>query len=186
MPNWYTADLHFNHTNIIQHCKRPFASAKEMDLEILRRVQCVGEDDDLWILGDFAFAKNAASRRYVADLFEALPGRKHLVRGNHDHKSTLNLPWETVQDLVEIKDQEQNLVLCHYPLITWNKARYGALHLFGHVHDEFAGYRGALNVGVDCCDFRPLRLRDILSRAQQFASHPSISVDGDSGSERQR
>ena len=113
MANWYTADLHLNHANIIRHCSRPFASAEEMDREILHRMQCVEEDDDLWILGDFAFARNADSKRYVAELFEAIPGKKHLVRGNHDHKSTLNLPWASVGDLVEIKDQEQVLVLCH-------------------------------------------------------------------------
>lgn len=167
MANWYTADLHFNHTNIIRHCARPFASAAEMDNEILQRMQCIDDEDDLWILGDFALARNAKSRRYVADLFGALPGRKHLIRGNHDHKSTVNLSWASVHDLVEIKDQEQNLVLCHYPLITWNKARYGALHLFGHVHDEFTGYQGAINVGVDCWDFRPLRLSEIQSRVAQ-------------------
>ncbi|WP_336098070.1 metallophosphoesterase [Roseovarius sp. CH_XMU1461] len=172
MANWYTADLHFNHTNIIRHCSRPFASSAEMDKEILHRMQCVGDEDHLWILGDFAFARNAVSRRYVADLFEAIPGHKHLVRGNHDHKSTNNLPWASVQDLVEIKDQEQNLVLCHYPLITWNKARYGTLHLFGHVHNEFKGYKGAVNVGVDCWNFRPLSLSEINSRAKQFASQP--------------
>lgn len=177
MANWYTADLHFNHANIIQHCARPFSSAYEMDKEILRRMQCVDDDDDLWILGDFGFARNSASRCYVAELFEATPGRKHLVRGNHDHESTLKLPWASIQDMVEIKDQEQDLVLCHYPLLTWNKARYGALHLFGHVHDEFAGYRGALNVGVDCCEFRPLKLCEIRSRITQFKFRPSIYAD---------
>tara|TARA_R100000789_G_scaffold100091_2_gene108695 strand:- start:2187 stop:2729 length:543 start_codon:yes stop_codon:yes gene_type:complete len=178
MVNWYTADLHFNHTNIIQHCSRPFASSAEMDKEIVNRMQCVGDDDNLWILGDFAFARNAESRRHVADLFEAIPGHKHLVRGNHDHKSTMKLSWESVQELVEIKDQEQSLVLCHYPLITWNKARHGALHLFGHVHNEFSGYTGAVNVGVDCCDFRPLRLSQIQSRAKKFVSRPTPWVNG--------
>lgn len=173
MANWYTADLHFNHANIIRHCKRPFESVEKMDHGILHRLQCVDRDDDLWILGDFAFARNAESRRYVADLFEAIPGRKHLVRGNHDHKSTQNLPWASVQELVEIKDQNQNLVLCHYPLITWNKARHGALHLFGHVHNEFAGYRGALNVGVDCCDFKPLTLPDVCRRVRCFEANAS-------------
>ncbi len=185
MTNWYTADLHFNHANIIRHCTRPFASAMEMDKEILQRLQCVGEDEDLWILGDFAFAKNAESRRYVAELFEAIPGRKHLVRGNHDHKSTRNLPWSSVQDLVEIRDQEQDLVLCHYPMITWNKARYGALHLFGHVHDDFKGYRGALNVGVDCCDFRPVSLREIQSRAARFEAQSPIGIDANGNVEKQ-
>ena len=185
MANWYTADLHLNHTNIIQHCTRPFGTGKEMDEEILRRFQGVDENDDLWIVGDFAFARNAESRRYVADLFNAIPGRKHLVRGNHDHKGTLNLPWASVRELVEVKDQEQNLVLCHYPLITWNKARYGTLHLFGHVHKEFTGYEGALNVGVDCWDFRPLRLPEIQTQVRQFVSRPAIWVDSNKDSEKQ-
>ena len=185
MANWYTADLHFNHSNIIQHYSRPFGSAKEMDKELLRRMQCVDEDDDLWILGDFAFARNAESRRYVAELYEAVPGRKHLVRGNHDHKSTLSLPWSSVQDLAEIKDNDQNLVLCHYPLLTWNRARYGALHLFGHVHDQFSGYAGALNVGVDCWDFRPLRLSKIQSQVRRLVSRPAIWVDGNNDEKKQ-
>ncbi len=175
MANWYTADLHLNHANIIRHCERPFASAEEMDREILHRLQCVDEEDDVWIIGDFAYTRNAADRRYVAGLFEAIPGRKHLVRGNHDHKDTIKLPWSSVQDLVEIRDEEQILILCHYPLLTWNKARYGALHLFGHVHSELAGYRSALNVGVDCCDFMPLRLSEIQSRAAEFVARPCIS-----------
>lgn len=177
MTIWYTADLHFNHANIIRHCNRPFASTEEMDREIVRQLQCVEADDDLWILGDLAFARNAKSRHYVAELFHAIPGRKHLVRGNHDHKSTLDLPWASVQDLVEIRDQEQALILCHYPLITWNKARYGSLHLFGHVHGEFAGYRSALNVGVDCCDFKPVNLSEIHSKISQFETRQTEFVD---------
>lgn len=185
MANWYTADLHFNHANIIEHCARPFASPAEMDTEIVRQMQCVDADDDLWILGDFAFARNARSRSYVADLFNAIPGRKHLVRGNHDHKGTLNLPWASVRELVEVTDQEQNLVLCHYPLITWNKARYGALHLFGHVHKEFTGYEGALNVGVDCWSFRPLSLAEIQLQVRQFVSRPTIWVNDNGDTEKQ-
>ncbi len=177
MANWYTADLHFNHANIIEHCKRPFHSTEAMDDALLLRMQCVDKDDDLWILGDFAYARNAKSRRYAAELFDAIPGRKHLIRGNHDHKSTLNLPWTSVHELLEIKDQETNLVLCHYPLITWNKARYGALHLFGHVHNEFRGYRGALNVGVDCCEFSPVRLGEVRSRIAQFEPETRASLE---------
>ena len=117
----------------------------------------------------------------MAELFDAIPGRKHLVRGNHDHKDTIKLPWSSVQDLVEIKDQEQDLIVCHYPLLTWNKARYGAFHLFGHVHGEFTGYRSALNVGLDCCDFRPLGLPEIKNRITQFDTQPSIQLGSKDG-----
>ncbi len=29
MTNWYTADLHFNHANIIRHCTRPFGKRSQ-------------------------------------------------------------------------------------------------------------------------------------------------------------
>lgn len=28
---WFTADTHFNHDNIREHCNRPFDNADEMD-----------------------------------------------------------------------------------------------------------------------------------------------------------
>ena len=51
---WFTADFHLGHTNIIRYCGRPFASASEMDEEILARVnECVKPEDELYFLGDF-------------------------------------------------------------------------------------------------------------------------------------
>ena len=34
---FFTADPHFGHTNIIRYENRPFASAEEMDQELIRR-----------------------------------------------------------------------------------------------------------------------------------------------------
>lgn len=39
MTHWYTADLHFGHEAIIQHCNRPFASADEMERVLLRKFE---------------------------------------------------------------------------------------------------------------------------------------------------
>ena len=51
---WFTADFHLGHSNIIRYCERPFASAAEMDEEILVRMnECVKPDDELYFLGDF-------------------------------------------------------------------------------------------------------------------------------------
>ncbi len=35
MANWYTADPHFGHENILRFCQRPFRSTSEMDAAIL-------------------------------------------------------------------------------------------------------------------------------------------------------
>lgn len=59
MTNWYTADPHFGHSNIIQFCKRPFRSVGEMDATIVANYASrVQPDDDLWIVGDFGFGRS--------------------------------------------------------------------------------------------------------------------------------
>lgn len=70
--------------------------------------------------------------------------------------------------MAEIQDGEHSLVLCHYPMITWNGARRGALQLFGHVHDQWAGSRNSINVGVDQWDFRPIQIEEMAKRAARM------------------
>lgn len=166
MTNWYTADPHFGHDNIIKYCHRPFRNVGEMDAVLLANyVSCVGPDDDIWVIGDFGFGR-AARSGYLENVFHQIPGRKHLVVGNHDGAATLELPWTSISHLVEIKDGEQRLVLCHYPMITWNGARRGALQLFGHVHDGWRGTRNSVNAGVDVWNFMPVRVSDLTARAR--------------------
>lgn len=168
MTNWYTADPHFNHASIIKFCDRPFSDVSQMDQTILRNLEaCVGWDDDLYIVGDFSFG-GESSRSYVQNCFNRIPGKKHLIIGNHDTKATLSLGWTSVQIIAEIKDGEQSLVLCHYPMITFNGARRGALQIFGHVHGNWQGSRNAVNVGVDVWNFLPVRVGDIQRRAKML------------------
>lgn len=94
-------------------------------------------------------------------MFDRLPGRKHLVCGNHDDEWVKRqLPWSSVQDIIEIAADGRRLVLCHYPMVTWNGARDGAIHLFGHVHTNWRGAGGQVNVGVDVWDFRPVTVAE--------------------------
>lgn len=167
MTNWYTADLHFGHANIIDYCGRPFASVRQMDEALIANcASAIGPDDDFWILGDFALGLATVEKGYIERIFDRLPGKKHLVLGNHDGARISNLAWESVSDIAEVKDGEHNLVLCHYPMITWHRARRGALQLFGHVHQNWQGTRNSLNVGVDVWDYRPVRLKDVQKRAK--------------------
>jgi calcineurin-like phosphoesterase family protein len=168
MANWYTADLHFGHERIIAFCNRPHGSLAEMNAALIANFQaCVGQEDDLWILGDFAFGRADDYARFES-WFHSLPGRKHLIIGNHDDEAVVSLPWVSVEYMAEIRDGGQALVLCHYPMLTWNGARGGALQLFGHVHDQWPGSRNSINVGVDQWDFRPVQLADIRRRAARL------------------
>ena len=81
--NYYIADTHFGHDNIIRFSNRPFNSADEMDKAIIANWnKKVKPDDDVYILGDFAY-KGKDYRYYI----KQLNGNKHLVIGNHDTKT---------------------------------------------------------------------------------------------------
>jgi calcineurin-like phosphoesterase family protein len=166
LAHFYTADLHLNHSSIIHFCKRPFADASEMDQAILQNLEAaVGRDDDLWIVGDFAFAREI-ERASVERYFERIPGRKHLIVGNHDKPWVCKLGWASVNDIVSVQDGDQWFLLCHYPMMTWNHARRGSVHLFGHVHNNWHGSRNSVNVCIDLWDFKPMQAGDILRRAK--------------------
>jgi calcineurin-like phosphoesterase family protein len=173
MTNWYTADTHFGHENVIPFCDRPFHHAGHMDAVLIGNLwNRVGSEDDLWVLGDFAFGPKAEDTGYLQALFGQLPGaRKHLIIGNHDLEPTLALDWDSISQIAEVRDGSNNQAhtLCHYPMITWNHARRGALHLFGHVHNNWQGSRNAVNVGVDQWDFSPVSFEQIERRARKLA-----------------
>lgn len=59
------------------------------------------------------------------------------------------------------------VTLCHYPMLTWNYSRYGALQLFGHVHKHWAGSSNSINVGVDLWDLAPTTLANAIMRASR-------------------
>lgn len=157
LAHFFTADTHFADDPVRRFFDRPFTSIAAMDAAIVDRARMVRADDDLWILGDFAACETDAGRMAAQAAFDALPGRKHLVRGNHDPEWLVQaLPWTSIHDLVEISIGERRFVLCHYPLVTWNNARSGTIQLFGHVHNRWRGGEGQLNVGVDQWDFTPI------------------------------
>ena len=169
---WYTADLHLGHEAIIPFCGRPFRSAAHMDSVLIENLwEKVGPEDALWVVGDFAFGPRAKDPEWLATAFAQLPGaERHLVVGNHDGAATQALPWDSVSLMAEAHDPHdpRPVALCHYPMITWPGARKGALHLFGHVHLGWAGSRGAVNVGVDQWNYRPVRISDAARRAAKL------------------
>lgn len=159
---FFTADHHFGHRRILELCKRPFSDTVEMREEMIRRWnECVGPDDEVWHLGDFAYR---ASDDEIAAVFARLNGHKHLVVGNHDSTATRLLPWVTQSPLTEISIDGQSVVLCHYPLLEWRRYHRGGLHLFGHVHGNNPGVGRSCDVGVDCWDYQPVSLPEIMKR----------------------
>jgi calcineurin-like phosphoesterase family protein len=170
MTYWYTADLHFGHDSIVRNANRPFRDTTHMDIQLIAHLWArIMPEDDLWIVGDFAFGPKAKEEDWLAKIFSQLPGaRKHLVVGNHDGPLTRALPWDSVSLIVEVDDPDasQPVTLCHYPMMTWNHARKGALHLFGHTHGNWRGSANAVNVGVDVWNYGPVTFGEAADRAR--------------------
>jgi calcineurin-like phosphoesterase family protein len=170
MTTWFTADSHFGHHHGIEQNRRPFPFVAEMNQAMIERWNAVVQpEDDVWHLGDFAYK----SARPVASIFEVLNGKKHLVVGNHDGRHTRALAWESVDTMKEIAVDGQRIFLCHYPMLSWPAMNRGSIHLHGHVHGNTRGPAGSIDVGVDCWDFRPVSLPQILERLDERLREPA-------------
>lgn len=149
MTVFITSDTHLSHANILKYEPgRPGATIQEHDEIIITAWnETVGHNDTVYHLGDFAFARIADVQR----LFDRLHGQKILIPGNHDDKDVRNkLGWKDVLDrLTEIKIDKKLVVLCHYPMLVWNKSHYGSLHLHGHSHGHITQTGTRFDVGID-------------------------------------
>lgn len=173
MPqHFFTADLHAGHDNIIKFCNRPFTSVNQMNWSLIDNWNSkVNKSDYVWVLGDLSFM----NQEKTADFVSHLHGRINVILGNHD--KTLRGPVLNFLDSDPVAYKELSfaesraprgkldIILFHYPIISWNKAFYGSWHLHGHVHSpqnkRKKPGRKMLDVGVDGNDFYPYSYSEI-------------------------
>lgn len=162
MALFFTADTHFGDHRPLNLGGRPFATVAEMDAAMVARWNAaIGPGDTVWHLGDVARRGEA-----VAGLLARLHGTKHLVTGNNDSADTLAAAgWASVQPYAEIEEGGRFLVLCHYPLRSWNRQGRGAVNLHGHSHGRLKPMLRQFDVGVDARDYRPVTLATLLGTA---------------------
>lgn len=160
MARFFTADTHFGDHRTLNIHRRPFASVAEMDAAIVAGWNAVvAPDDEVWHLGDVA--RRPAE---VGALLARLHGTKHLVRGNNDPAATGEAEgWASVRDYAELTDGGTSLILCHYPLRSWNGQHKRAINLHGHSHGRLKPMLRQFDVGVDARGFRPVTLAGLLS-----------------------
>lgn len=176
---WYfTADQHFGHAKSIEYELRPFESADEMDEKIIENYNSVITDkDDVVFCGDIFFHKPDKA----IEIMERLKGRKYWILGNHDKNKIINAIshfFKWVKHYYELKIDGQKIVICHYPLLTWNRGHYGSFMIHAHSHSNLAGLKMSKNdqtwdiyenriidVGVDAQNFYPIsyvKIKEIL------------------------
>lgn len=174
---FFTSDLHFGEENRIKNMSdRPFAAeglVKEHDAWLMDLWKStVSRKDDVYILGDLTSLKGDDARR----LYEKLPGRKHLISGNHDGAALTYAsyfadihPLRTLlvkQTRCPFLESDLKLVLCHYPMITWNQKKNGSIMLHGHSHGRLDDYNAKsadlrFDVGIDAMLSRQLGTKSI-------------------------
>ncbi|MCL2053203.1 MAG: metallophosphoesterase [Oscillospiraceae bacterium] len=176
--HYFVADLHFCHAKIISLCNRPFNDVNEMNNRLIRNWNSiVSNNDDIYILGDFAFRGSGGE---ILKIAKRLKGRKYLIRGNHEKYLTdANFDvsvFEWIKDYFVLNYEDARFVLFHYPILEWQDYHRKSAHLYGHIHNntshipdhsvKFAcmGNR-AINVGVDCNNFFPVSAKEVYEKA---------------------
>ena len=124
MSVYFCSDLHFGHKNIQKF--RQFVLSQNHNEQFICNAwkNKVTKRDDVYVLGDVAFTMEAI------DLFKDLPGRKFLIRGNHDLCDTAAYlkVFTEVYGLLKYKE----FWLSHAPIHP-DELR-GRVNLHGHVH----------------------------------------------------
>ena len=157
LDTYIISDSHWGHHNIIKYCNRP---ENHDELMFDNWLKTVKTNDIVLHLGDLAFKSNYMN-------FNALPGEKYLIKGNHDHKSN---DWYEdngfiiMPKRVFFNHEDKKVLFTHYPekdFWDWD------INIHGHIHDrrkrlEYDG-RLYINVSVEVMKYTPVQLKYILS-----------------------
>ena len=181
---YFTSDLHLGHANAIGFTSRPFLDVEQMNEGLIRNInETVMANDELWILGDFAFKVNMDAAKQFRDQINCKT--VHMITGNHDKDYTRDHIFQSVQHYKELKTEYGKFILFHYPIYEWNGVHNGTIHLHGHIHstglyntanlqkkyidrfpeksfmkDSTLGLR-IYDVGVDANNYRPISITQI-------------------------
>jgi len=193
---WFTADTHLGHRNILKYLGRPFMNNEEQeqlayaqtqgrkaiqtvrigdasiqlhDSTIIDNINAsVQTGDLLYILGDFCMGR-LDEVRYYRNKINC--NNVFLIRGNHDklRDNEYKQVFNNIKDLDGVRWNEQQIILCHYPMLRWNNGHYGSWQLYGHCHGTLQDYLIqhdlqnllSMDVGVDCHNYSPISIEDV-------------------------
>ena len=178
---WLYADPHFFHEGVCRFTRydgsplRPWDDAEQMSEDMINSYcELVSPEDRVYFLGDVAM-----NRRALDKALPRLPGRKVLVKGNHDidKLSYYSQYFDDIRACVVKK----GFIMTHIPIHPESLARW-SVNIHGHLHanvvrkevtvfqddhteTEFVPDNRYICVSVEHTDFKPVLLDDILKKA---------------------
>jgi calcineurin-like phosphoesterase family protein len=197
---WITSDTHFGHAGICRgttHWRtldsegnkivpldvvRDFDTVEDMNEKMIENINdLVGENDTLFHMGDWSFGgfENISEFRYRINCKNI-----HLILGNHDHhiesnKENIRRFFASVNYYNEVsvphKSGNMKIVMCHYPIVSWNNMRRNSYMLHGHQHlkgEQRFGNGKRMDIGM--CghpEFRPYHLDEIVDQLRNLESY---------------
>ena len=170
---FFTSDTHYSHANVIKYCNRPYASAEEMDEALISNYNSVvGPNDTVWFIGDVFFCAAPTAKQILS----RLNGKKKLILGNHDKMIRNQKPVQEMFEKIYPDLHEENIngtliVMCHYPMLEWNRSHHGSFMLHGHSHGncKYPYPRRIMDVGVDPNNYRPIEWSEVKSRLEKIS-----------------
>jgi len=159
MNDFFIADTHFHHTNILTWSDRPFKSVEEMNETLIQNWNKIirkKSKDKVYVLGDFSFGNSYQ----VSKIIRKLNGTKILIMGNHDRKRTrtwwLNVGFDRVIEFPVIYKNEY--VLSHEPI------NIGLKNIHGHLHNKQIYMKSHFSVCAEQIDYAPIRFDILLKK----------------------
>lgn len=178
MGIWFVSDTHFGHKLAAKD--RGFEHVEAHDAVLLRTfMRTFQENDDVWWLGDLAFD----GWQHRIELWDHIPGRHHLVLGNHDRAHPLHSQgqnyqphyhpyFSSVQIAARVSYDGAGALLSHFPydgdhgdlrdrFSEWRLKDTGKPLIHGHTHGkEQLTYSSAgtpqVHVGLDAWGLKPV------------------------------
>ena len=167
MTDFFTADLHFGHNNVINFKNtdgtkaRDFATVQDMeDAMVQMHNEIVKPTDKVYMLGDIAFNQRGL------DKVKQMNGIKILVKGNHDQLK-LNKYLDVFKD-VRGCHVMNGLVFTHIPIHIDQLGRFGC-NVHGHLHMNRVMQGDKIDprflcVSVEHTALKPIEFEDMVER----------------------
>lgn len=177
------ADPHFDHTNIIKYCNRPFKSTNQMNKTILENYNKLVHDDSIILfLGDMAYGRDSETPK---TWLRRLRGQIYYMKGNHDdgiHYSINPTYCKGVYKHMNIACMGYTFMFIHDPdeiVLNYPVIGYKNWIIHGHKHNHAPFFNigtRRINVSVENTNYGPMRLSDIIAEIEKnIPNQPAIT-----------